>query len=295
MGTSTNRRGPKPSIPLLPDWINESPMDESPDDQPAPLESEPESVEQEENTTDSSSQEVDAAVPNESQALALAANRFNACQRGFQKAVKTNDFTGLKRVVKTYVSQALGGARTGAQRMSRSGKAIVTFGSVLSDIRQNGLANTLTNLQLGQYVGQPVLTVLSALMGHVCGASALLDDAITKEAYADTITRVVEEMPGLDLENLNEAQVGEMLAIFLEQSIVLRLICDIGRSQTVATSDPVRSIRIQEELYQIVNGLVHSSIVPQLRMAMSVAGNLSQEIQRIYRIAFNAIVGPTSL
>ena len=110
----------------------------------------------------------------------------------------------------------------------------------------------------------------------------MLDDAITKEAYAETVTRIIDESPDLDLENLTEAQTGEMLAIFLEESIVYRLICDIGRSQTVATSDPARSIEVEQEIYQIVNGMVHSSIVPELTKAMADPVNLNREIQRIY-------------
>lgn len=276
MGTSANRKGPKPSIPLLPDWIDEEPDDENSDEQPENPDNEelPDGEENEES-------------PNPTEAP--VANRFNQSQRGFQQAVKSGNTAGLRRVVKNYVSQGLGTTRRAAQRMSRSGKAIVTFGAVLSSIRQDGLAATLTQLQLSQYVGQPALQVLSALLVHVCGASALLDDAITKEAYAETVTRIIDESPDLDLENLTEAQTGEMLAIFLEESIVYRLICDIGRSQTVSTSDPARSIEIEQEIYQIVNGMVHSSIVPELTKAMADPANLSREIQRIYQVAFDAI------
>ncbi|MPR31918.1 Qat anti-phage system associated protein QatB [Salmonirosea aquatica] len=276
MGTSANRKGPKPSIPLLPDWMDEEPADENPNQQPedSDYDEEPDGEGGEE-------------APNPTETP--SANRFNQSQRGFQKAVKSGDTSGLKRVVKNYVSQGLGNTRKAAQRMSRSGGAIVTFGTVLGNIRQNGLAATLTHLQLGQYVGQPALQVLSALLVHVCGASALLDDAITKEAYKETVTRIIDESPDLDLENLTEAQTGEMLAIFLEESIVYRLICDIGRSQTVATSDPARAIEVEQEIYQIVNGMVHSSIVPELTKAMSDPANLNREIQRIYRVAFDAI------
>lgn len=276
MGTSANRKGPKPSIPLLPNWMDEAPADGNPDEQP-------------EHSDDEGDPDSEGGDESPNPTEPLPGNRFNQSQRGFQKAVKSGDTSGLKRVVKNYVSQGLGKTRNAAQRMSRSGGAIATFGTVLSDIRQNGLDNTLTQLQLGQYVGQPALQVLSALLVHVCGSSALLDDAITKEAYKETVTRIIDESPDLDLENLTEAQTSEMLAIFLEESIVYRLICDIGRSQTVATSDPARAIEIEQEIYQIVNGMVHSSIVPELTKAMADPANLNREIQRIYRVAFDAI------
>lgn len=276
MGTSANRKGPKPSIPLLPDWMDEEPADENSDERP-----------EDSNDDGAPNGKGGDELPNPTEIP--PANRFNQSQRGFQKAVKSGETSGLKKVVKNYVSQGLGKARKAAQRMSRSGRALVTFGTVLASIRQNGLSTTLTQLQLGQYVGQPALQVLSALLVHVCGASALLDDAITKEAYAETVTRIIDESPDLDLEKLTEAQTGEMLAIFLEESIVYRLICDIGRSQTVATSDPARAIEIEQEIYQIVNGMVHSSIVPELTKAMAEPTNLNREIQRIYRVAFDAI------
>ncbi|MDF7815484.1 MULTISPECIES: Qat anti-phage system associated protein QatB [Hymenobacter] len=297
MGTSANRRGPKPSIPLIPDWIEPLPPEEDPASEPINPEQVPFELEEEPSLVDDPADSAEPANPTQpageevaEPAVPLPANRFNTSQRGFQKAVKTNDFSGLRRTVKNYVAQGLGGARTGARRLSRSGRAVASFGAVLGDIRQQGLAATLTRLNLGQLVGQPVVTVLSALMGHVCGVSALLDDAITREAYADTITRVVADMPNLDLEHLTEAQAGEMMAVFLEQSIVLRLICDIGRSQTVATADPDRSLRVQQELYQIVNGMVHSTILPELTRSMADPSTLNREIQRIYSVALNAIL-----
>jgi len=296
VGTSANRRGPKPSIPLIPDWIEPLPPEEEPANEPIDPQQEPiepaeepfptdDAVDSDEPASPPQPAEEDVAQPT----VPLPANRFNTSQRGFQKAVKTNDFSGLRRTIKNYVAQGLGGARTGARRLSRSGRAVASFGAVLGDIRQQGLAATLNRLNLGRLVGQPVVTVLSALMTHVCGVSALLDDAITREAYADTITRVVADMPDLDLEHLTEAQAGEMLAVFLEQSIVLRLICDIGRSQTVATANPTNSLRVQQELYQIVNGMVHSSILPELTQSMADPANLNREIQRIYFVALNAI------
>lgn len=266
MGTSANRTGPKPSVPLLPDWIDEDDL----------------------NGDESNQDQVDTEEEEEGQ---RPSNPYNQSQRGFSQVVRSGDFSGLERVLKNYVSQAGGGASTAARRMGHSSRAIGRFGGILADIQRNGLEQMLTRLELKSYADKPALQVLSALMDHVCGTSALLDDVVTRQAYAMTITRLVSDMPDLDLASLTEAQICEMMAIFLEESIVYRLICDVGRSLTTATSNPARAIEVEEKLYQIVNGLVHSRIVPELMGKMADRTNLNRELQRIYRISFQSIIG----
>lgn len=272
MGTSTNRLGPKPTVNLLPDWIDE----EMPEDDQG-----------EENPSDSDETNSDDNEENKEEDC--PANPFLQSQQGFKTAVKTGDYSGLQRVVKNYVSQAAGGAKNATRRMSRSGKAVASFGAILNDIRQNGLEDTLTRLNLQDFTDKPALQVLSGLMDHVCGTSALLDDTVTRHAYAVTITRILNENPQLSLENLTEPQICEMMAVFLEESIVYRLVCDIGRSLTTATSSPQRAIEVEEQLYQMVNGLIHSRIVPELQGKLADRSSLNRAVQKIYRIAFNAI------
>lgn len=116
MGTSTNRKGPKPSIPLLPDWMDEEPTDEKPEKQPKET-----SDERPKDSDDEEAPDGDGDEESPNPAQNIPANRFNQSQRDFRKAIKSGDTSGLKRVVKNYVSQGLGKTRNAAQRMSRSG------------------------------------------------------------------------------------------------------------------------------------------------------------------------------
>lgn len=283
MGTSTNRLGPRPSIPLLPDWIDDTkPTPEAPTEGP----SEPEQP----SDYDEDSPESPSEDANESPAP-LPYNRFNLSRQGIKSAVQSGDYSGLGRTLKNFFSQAGGGAATSARRMQRSGKAVGRLGTVLGEIQTQGLATTLARYNLSQYVDRPAIEVLSALMRVVCDTSALLDDAVTRQAYAITITRVINETPELNLDALTEGQVAEMMAVFLEESLVYRLICDIGRSLTVDSSDAKRALDIEEQLYQIVRGLIHSRIVPELAASRQNPGTLEQEMKRIYQIAIQTIIG----
>jgi hypothetical protein len=283
----SHRYGPKPTTPLIPDWINDQ---EPIQDAPSPVLTPPLNPANEDENNGESENQIGVESENPNLSELPPVNRFNVSQRGFSKAIKTGDYRPLKRVLKNYVSSAIGGPKTAAKRMSRSGVAVSRLGFVLSEIGRSGLGEILTRLNLAQYTNRPVIEVLSALMDHICGTSALLDDAITRQSYADTVTRIIEENPDLDLNQLSEAQVCEMMAVFLEESIVYRLICDIGRSQTVNTADVSNAIRIEEELYQIVSGLIHSIIVPELTISMQDTATLNQAVQRIYEIAFRSIV-----
>ena len=280
MGTSTNRNKLNPNIPLIPDWISTDPLpdrndkpDKDDDEQAAPIERGNEEIDPQPVINDTG-------------------NRFYQSQRAFRKAINsTVDRKGaLTRVVKNYVDKAGGGSDNMTKRMRRSSSAIARLGGFLSDIQHKGIIEALKGLQLDQLVNKPAVEILGALMDSVCGVGALLDDAITKQAYSQTIVRLDEENPGLDFQSLNEPQLCHMMATFLEETIVYRLISDIGRSLTVATSNVEESRQIEETLYQIVNGLVHATILPKLQEALKDVKNLEKEMDKIYQIAFKSIV-----
>lgn len=127
-------------------------------------------------------------------------------------------------------------------------------------------------------------------MDVVCGTSSLLDNAITKYAYSLAVVRIIDENPTLDLNSLTGMQVAEMMAVFLEESLVYRLICDVGRSLTLATSNPVQALQAEAQLYQIVSGLIRSTIVPELQKATQDKATIAHKLNRIYRIAIKTIL-----
>ncbi|WP_374949339.1 Qat anti-phage system associated protein QatB [Mucilaginibacter sp.] len=283
MGTSTNRNRLNPNIPLIPDWIPDEPL---PDDEDG-------NEETEEGNEETDSPENEDA-PQEEQQVVIedTSNRFYQSQRAFKRAINsTSDRKGaLTRVVKNYVSKAGGGSGNMTKRMRRSSSAIARFGGFLNDIQKNGLDQALKGIQLDQLINKSAVEILGALMDLVCGVGALLDDAITKQAYAQTIVRLDEENPGLDIKSLNEPQLCQMMATFLEETIVYRLISDIGRSLTVATFNVEESRQIEETLYQIVNGLVNATILPKLHEAVKDVKSLEKEMDKIYQIAFKSII-----
>ncbi len=284
MGTSTNRNRLNPNIPLIPDWIPDEPLPEDDEDGN-------EEPEEDNNETDNPEDE-DASQEEQQVVIEDTSNRFYQSQRAFKRAINsTSDRKGaLTRVVKNYVSKAGGGSGNMTKRMRRSSSAIARFGGFLNDIQKNGLDQALKGIQLDQLINKSAVEILGALMDLVCGVGALLDDAITKQAYAQTIVRLDEENPGLDLKSLNEPQLCQMMATFLEETIVYRLISDIGRSLTVATFNVEESRQIEETLYQIVNGLVNATILPKLQEAVKDVKSLEKEMDKIYQIAFKSII-----
>lgn len=292
MGTSTNRRGISPATPLLPDWLDEVDEDDSPDDDNAEPatddESEAEAPNQPAQPADDEAPAVQPAPDDDDPDI--PSNRFNASQQGFREAVRTGTSTGLGRVVKNYYRHALGGPKRAAQRLQSSSRAVARLGGVLSDIQQQGLVPVLTHYNLVQYAGRPVVEVLSALMEVVCGTSSLLDNAVIKYAYTQAVVRIIDENPALDLNSLTGAQVAEMMAVFLEESLVYRLICDVGRSLTVATSNPAQALQAEEQLSQIVSGLIRSTIVPELQKAIQDKATIERKLNRIYRIAIKTLL-----
>lgn len=288
MGTSTNRRRISRATPLLPDWLDEEEEEDADENE---NDESQEDNDEDDNPTPAAEEDAPAEPPApDDDDPDIPSNRFDASQRGFREAVRTGMPAGLGRVVKNYYRHALGGPKRAAQRMQSSSRAVARLGSILSDIQQQGLAPVLAQYNLDQYEGRPVVEVLSALMEAVCGTSSLLDNAVTKFAYSVAVVRIVDENPALDLSSLTGAQVAEMMAVFLEESLVYRLICDVGRALTVATSNPAQALQAEEQLAQIVSGLIRSTIVPELQKATQDKATIDRKLARIYRIAIQTIL-----
>ncbi len=200
-----------------------------------------------------------------------------------------SDKASLRKALREYVKTAGGGKRVLAHRMYTSVQAVDRLSNVLSNFVQNGVQPTLTALNLASYTGGTALDVLSALMDAVVPASGQLDDALARQAYALMVERI-DATQGINLDGLSQADVHEILAVFIEETVTCRVINDIGATLTTEQHDPAVCADMIEDLYQIVSGAVHSDILsglsgtnPQLPL------DTGQRMEDIYQLALDAL------
>ncbi|WP_025141531.1 hypothetical protein [Pedobacter jeongneungensis] len=281
MGTSKQGTGPRPATPLIPDWINDQNGPEpslQPNDNPQP--DNPDAPE----------------IPEQPQPE-KAENRFAEARNRFSSYVKdsSNGNSGaLRDAFRSYVNKSGGGPGTFSKRMRPAAARVSGFVNLLDTVREN-LGNALVLFNLTEYQDRPLLEVLGAFTDVIFDEDSpyanIQDDSINKLAYSQTIIRIAEDEQ-IDLGSLSNENIEVMTAIFIEETIATRVICDIG--QTLFKKDKLSSeiIDIEENVYQIVSGLVRVQIMPEI--IATHRGNkeeLEKKIENIYRIAFDCIAG----
>ena len=287
MGTSASSSGPRPTTPLIPNWIpdNQGPPNNSPETDDSG--DRPDTDEASDNTVDNS--DTISEIP----------NRYSEARTKFTSYSKNRSSRSdvLRDSLRSYVSKGGGGSSTLSKRMRPSTSRISRFHSIINTFKAQGFSEALKSFNLESYNNRPLLDVLSALTDVIFDNSNLYnniqDDSIAKLAYTNTINRIVE-IEGIDLDTLTNENIEVMIAIFIEETIATRVICDIGTSLFKTVQDCQEIIEVEETTYQIISGLVRNQIMPEIISTQrGLAQNIERNIENIYRIAFDCIAGTT--
>nr|WP_281720967.1 hypothetical protein [Nitrosomonas nitrosa] len=130
------------------------------------------------------------------------------------------DRDSVGHVVSGYVG-AHGGGRQAAQQMSHATRAGSRLAGFVGSVAQNGLAETLRGLNLGEYIGRSATEVLRGLRSYLLGDGSLIEDDIVQNAYMDFYEEQLdgdESFEGLET-LLRQTDIGTMLVRFFGHCI----------------------------------------------------------------------------
>ncbi|WP_018615260.1 Qat anti-phage system associated protein QatB [Segetibacter koreensis] len=308
MGTSSSGGGAGGGNPLIPSWIDNgglpppqsSPPDMDQTDQSSPEDNSGDAEPGDNNGGPAPNGDGETSInPPLGGAETRSNNRYTLPKKQFNKYSRSGgrDTTSLRQALKSYSRTAAGSTSALARRMRPSASRVAIFYETIDTIRRRGATTALTEFNLAEYVNQPLLDTLSALGDLVFSDTGKVyedtqDDSITKVAYANTVIRICEDAPDMDLNDLSNDQVEVMMAIFIEETIAQRVINDIGNQYTETLVDIEALLEIENGIYQIVKGMVRNQIMPEISATRrGDKQDLERNIENIYRTAFDAMAG----
>jgi hypothetical protein len=307
MGTSASGSGASGGNPLIPSWIDQNglPPSAPPPDQNSP---QPENGNGNGNngnsdngnndTSNNDSQSATTATSEVGQQAWNQSKRFQAPRTQFNKYVSSGGSNGgaLRNALRGYSRNASGGTQRLARRMQAATSRMATFYGVVDGMKRRGSENVLRQFNLESYQNKPIVEILSAFSDIIFSDTGKVyedtqDDSIVRQAYSDTVIKI-SEIEGIDLDNLTNEQVEVMMAIFVEETIVHRVINDIGDGLTEKNADVEDLVRLEENIHQVVSGLVRNQIMPEI-IATNRGDNtnMDQKIENIYRQALDVLAG----
>lgn len=308
MGTSSSGGGAGGSNPLIPSWIPSAVGGVDGDSTPENGASDGEGQADSEKNPQNDGPSKDAAEnkpqdgaggnkPSQPDSqIRPSGNRYRQPRSDFNKYVKSGgkDSGSLRKALKGYSRKASGNTTKLARRMTPATSRVAGFYQAVNTIKSQGLETALKQFNLSSYKDRSLSDTLSALCDEIFKDTGRLyentqDDSINKLAYANTIVRICE-VENIDLNSLTNDNIEVMMAVFIEETIAQRVICDIGNELTKRESDIDKLIEIENNVYQIVNGLVRNKIMPEIQATQrGDKKDIEKNIENIYRIAFDTI------
>lgn len=250
MGTSSSYDGPTGCTPLLPPWApppdlpdelepEDGPDDHGPDEPPV------------EDPGDDHSDHVEDVVPIEwdrpkDNLSRFASNGGMRDRRGGER---------LARVGRDFV-RAQGGARSAA-RAAAAGRATTgRLGQFLTQAATLGTAAALLRWEVADYVGRDVRSLLSALVDVLAPAGATNEEAVARDALAETLAEIFEEQPGADGFAILEALTPDLIQTILERYaaryVYTRLMQVLGKRLYERAGTALEARRLEREVEEFV-------------------------------------------
>ena len=221
MGTSASASGTGPGKPLVPSWLDD------PDTGPLPG-GDDESIPGDGVNGDVSQNGQDGGTKPPLPATDEG-QRFSSARANFTRFARSggSDQSALHRAVRDYVHTGIKGSNNAVRRMGSSRAAASRTLGVLRGLQRDGIQETLHRHNLLHLSGRSIQEIFIGLTEIVCQDGGLIDDAIARDAWLETIADL-DQFSIDNLDALTDEQVRELFLNFIAHSIEVRIYQEIG-------------------------------------------------------------------
>jgi hypothetical protein len=288
MGTSSRYGGQRPSSALIPTFLEVvAPNDPAGGaDQPGGLPRAAPNENPNEGTEESAPQNDPPAQQLPPLPSPGSAGRFRTARNNFNTYASTGDRQALSRSLSSYVRKGAGGSRGASRRM---GSSIPAAGRVLGfvqDIARAGVNQALSNLGVGNLVGQLAEHALAALTDVFCPAGGPIDQGIARDAWDEAVLGLTDA--GItDITEITAEQWQALVGDFIANSIETKVINDVG-TKGISLPQDIRAInQLQSNLYQLIRGAVDDAIGDRLNGGQTIPqADIQAFVTDIYERSF---------
>jgi hypothetical protein len=160
---------------------------------------------------------------------------------------------------------------------------------LVRDFQQLGPNGALQRLNLATLAGRPAPEVFMAILEVVAPPGGAVDEAIARQAMAETIGDMAETEVG-SFDSLTPDQMKDFFLDFITRSIEGRVMADIG-SRGITIPDDVAAVeRMQTQLHDFVTGCTHSALAQRLNGIQNLSDNdIRDTVNQIYELGFELI------
>jgi len=278
MGTSKSYSGPKNGTDLLPSWYSSTSGEGGIAGSAAG--STPEEVLKTE------------TLPQQSQ-IPIKANDWNAAKSSYTRLRNNPTPNKIHNALRSYVRSSRG-HKAIARSAIGGKKTTIRLGGFLRDIVNIGLAKALENLNITDYKGKPVKTVLAMLISVLSPKDGTNEDSIARLALVETIKKLYKEHDllekGVDsLSALKEEDINTVIEYYISSYIYQRWTQELG-NRIEGKDVSYKKLELMESRCR---GFISSKVKNKFSKTSSIiiVKNIEKAINDIYDVAYYMMEG----
>lgn len=219
------------------------------------------------------------------------ANRYRSARSNFTKFASSGgaDRSRLGRSLASYVSTAVGGARTASARMAPSKAAGARLLGFLAAARERGAAEALREFHLETYAGRSIQEVFWGLIDVICPDGGTIDEGIAREAFVETVVDLTA-LGITDLDTLTPEQLETIFEAFVAHSIEARIYNDIGSKGISLPADLREVERVEVQLKDFIQRATRDALVAERDNGRGItSAQVTAVVDRIYEATFDLV------
>lgn len=249
MGTSTSSGGAPGGAPLIPPWVPPVPPVPSPD---APPDSPP------------NPELAPPRQPRPQPKSDLApSGRFLDARRQLGQYAKNGSRDSLRSGLKAYTSKGLGGSRRAAARMAGTSHTAGRLHGVLEALSRGEALPPEIGINAADLLGRDAREIGDAIAEAIRPSDGTLDAEASRDAIAQAVSDLVDQVPGVDLNSLTPEQIDFVVERYVAFDLSRRIELDVGFHIQDKAPDAAAAVSRIEDM----KGYVRECVAAQFRSA----------------------------
>lgn len=272
MGTSTSSGGSPGDAPLVPPWVPpvpsaspapppDVPADAPPDAVPDALPDAP--------PPPSPAPPPPGPLPGSDFA---PSGRFIGARLRLGQYAKNGSRDDLRSGLKAYTSKGYGGARRAAARMAGTSRTAGRLHGVLDALSRGEALPPELGLDAASLAGRDAKEIGDAIAEAIRPSDGTLDAEATRDAIAQALSDLVDEVPGADLNSMTPEQIDLVIERYVAYDLSRHIELDVGSHIQEKAPDAATAVSRIEDM----KGYVRECVAAQFRAARTAGRRLTR-------------------
>jgi hypothetical protein len=198
--------------------------------------------------------------------------RFLGARLRLGRFAKNGSRDELRSGLKAYTNKGLGGSQRAAARMAGTSRTAGRLHGVLEALARGEVLAPELGVDAGALAGRDAKEIGDAIAEAIRPSDGTLDAEASRDAIAQAVSDLVDQVPGADLNALTPEQIGLVVERYVAYDLSHRIELDVGSHIQDKAPDAAAAVSRIEDM----KGYVRECVAAQFRSARDAGRRLTR-------------------